>query len=174
MRLIELQIGKHPIGLYELFLSLTREPNDNIRMDRDIWNATPNLRNQVSILLLCIAALHSPQHLIIPCLNGDLDHLADLRKAGDCVEQLASHPVGVGRQEADALNPVDIVHRMQQICQIRAIWNILAVTIHYLTQEGDFWNTLQGQCANLGSYLSDLAAALNAAPEWNHTERAGV
>ena len=49
------------------------------------------------------------QHLVVAGLDGDLDVRHDLGQAGDGVEQLIGHPVGVGGEEADALEAFDLV-----------------------------------------------------------------
>ena len=48
---------------------LTREANDGISADRGVWHVTPDVVDDVTIPLMCITTLHTPQYVIVSTLE---------------------------------------------------------------------------------------------------------
>ena len=68
----------------------------------------------------------------------------------------------------------DLMDDAQQIRQIGTVRDVLAVAIHDLPQQRDFLDALPRQAAHVRDDFADAAAALDAAPERDNAERAGV
>src|SRR6185295_10464497 len=78
------------------------------------------------------------------------------------------------RKEANALYAFDFMYDTQQACKVRAIGNVLAITVNDLTEKGNFSDTLCGERTNLGDNITNGTTALHAAPERNDAKCAGV
>jgi len=125
-------------------------------------------------LLLGIAALHVIEHSVVTSLDGDLDVRHDLRQLGNGVHQFFAEVVGVRGQEADALDPFDLMDDAQQRSQVWTVEHVGAVAVDDLPQQGDFPDALRRQRTDLADDVTDRTAALNAALVGNDTKGAGV
>jgi hypothetical protein len=94
---------------------------------------------------------------------GTLDLRHHLGQFGHGAQDAVGHVVGVAGQEADALQPVHIIDHAQQIGQVGAIGYILAVAVHDLPQQHDFFHALGHQRTHLGGDVAHRPAALDAA-----------
>ena len=73
-----------------------------------------DLRDEVAVILLGVAAAHVLQHFVIARLDGDLDVRHDLGQRGHGVHQIVGEVVGMRGEEADALDALDLVDEAQE------------------------------------------------------------
>ena len=174
VRHVELQLFQQINRALELIVGLARKADDHIGRNRRVGNPGADLLDQAAIVVGGIAALHVAQNFVIAGLHRHFDVLADLRQLGHRVEQLVVHPIRMRGQEANTLDAVNAVDHAQQIGQIGAVAEILAIAIDDLAQERHFLHALRRQRADFARDVADRPAALDAAPKRDDAERAGV
>ena len=132
------------------------------------------LCDQVTVISLGVAALHVRQHLVVAGLDRHLDVRHDLGQFGHGFHQFVGEVIGMRGQEADALDALDLMDDAQQRGQVWTIGDVLAVAIHDLSEQRDFLDALRCQRTDLRHDISHGTAALDAAPEGDDAERAGM
>jgi len=166
VRLVELQPGQQVIGALELVRGLAGEADDDVRVNGGVRHLRPDVGDQPAVFRARVPALHVGQHLVVAGLHGNLDLLAHLRQGGHRVEDAIAHVARVAGQEADAPQPLDVMHRGQEVGQVGpAAGEVLAVPVDDLPQQGDFAYALLDQPPDLRHDLPQRPAALHPAAE---------
>jgi len=115
-----------------------------------------------------VAAVHLGQQIVIGDLKRQMDVLAHLVQAADCVDQVVRKVAGVGRSEADARQPSYRGDPIQQVTEWDApLRHVLSVGVHRLAQQGHLARAAARQPLDLLKDLGRRAASL-AAPCIRH------
>src|SRR5690606_14279351 len=120
---------------------------------------------------------HVLQHFIVARLYGHFDVRHPAGQFGDGVQQPVGHPVRVAGEAANARSPAffrRVMDDMQQVCQIGPVGAVLAVAIHNLTEQRDFFHALPRETADVCDDLANAAAALDTTPERDDAEGTSV
>src|SRR5579875_664472 len=146
----------------ELLFSLPREADDNVGGQGDAGYRAANVVDPLTIVADGVGSTHTPQHIVVTGLNRQVDVLAELRQPAHCIDYPVRHVFRMGCQEADALDSIDIVHRLQQIGQVRMARKVVAVGVDRLTQERDFFDPSTSEALDLGDDIRQWTADLTA------------
>src|SRR6266508_2309090 len=156
----------------ELTLSLTAEANDDVRRKAQVRNDRAHLFDQPLVRLDAIATRHPAEHLIVPGLNRQVHVFADLRKRGDRFHQRAVEVEGVGGQEPDTLQTVDLADIGAELAQ--CVPDVAAVPVDDLTEEHDLFRSTSDEVLDLAADHIGPSAALVAAAEGDDAIRAAA
>ena len=76
------------------------------------------------------------------------------------------------REEANTLDSVDRMHRLQQVPQVKVAVKVVPVRVHVLAEQGDLANAPIGEQLDLADDVGDGAADLPSTAIWNDAEGA--
>ena len=99
--------------------------------------------------------------LVVPGLEGEVDVLADPGQLGDGVDQVRAHVVGVGGEEADALQSGQVVQAPEEEAAREVGGSRSSRRRHRLPQEDDLLGPLGQEPAR---FVQDLRGAGRIAP----------
>ena len=131
-------------GAAELGIALPWEGHDHVGADRRIRHPLANAVDDAAVAVHRVAPGHCPQHVVVAALEGDVEVLAQLGEVGAGVDQAFGEVAGVARGEADAGDPVHVVHRSQQVGEgvgaaaLRGdAGQVASIGVDVLAQQGD-------------------------------------
>ncbi len=107
-----------------------------------------------------------------PDCSGQMEPLAHLRHVAHGRDEPRRQVVRVRRGEADAREPVDVVHGLEQRRQIGGGRQVTAVGVHRLPEQGDLAAAFRHELAHLADDRRGRVAALAAARGGHHAEGA--
>src|SRR5215207_4871130 len=162
------------MGFHELFFGFAGESNNDVCRDGATRDPGADVFHEVTVLLLSVATLHVEKHLVIACLDGDLDMGHHLWEFGNGIHQIFAEIIRMRCEEADTLDAFHLMDHAQQAREVRTIGYILAITVNDLTEERHLPDALRGKRTDLGNNIAYGTAALNAAPEGDDAKGAGM
>src|SRR5215216_4940977 len=162
------------MGFHELFIGLARESNNDVCCNGATRNSLADLGNQVTIVLLCIPALHVSEHLVIACLNRDLDVRHYFWQLSKRIHEIFAKIIRMRGEETDAFDAIHFMDHAQEPSQIWSVRNVLAVAVHDLPEERYFLDALFGERTDLCDDITDGTTALDTASERDDTERTSM
>ena len=148
-------MGQQIIRAHELCFALAGEADNDVRRDGAMGQSAANSLDQRTVVVYAIAAPHFAQNVVVACLHRHLNVRHHLGQSAHGVEQFRGHVIRVRGQEADALQAVDIVEHAQQVGQAWALAHVVAIAIHYLSEQGHFLDALRHQGAHLAADLAN-------------------
>ena len=125
-------------------------------------------------LLLRIRTVHAAQHGIMRVLQRQVDVLADLRLAGDRLDELVAEVLRVAVERAHPLELRHLDDLAQELCKLRLAVEVAAVLRRVLGDQHDFAHAVLRQVADLIADVLDAAAAVVAADVRDGAEGAAV
>ena len=152
-----MQIGAR--GL-EVGLGLAGEADDDVGGQCEFSNRRPQAIHHPLVFAERVGAVHRRQHRIRRRLEREVDLRHHLAALGHRRDHAVAHVARVGRGVADALEPVDLLGRPQQIGEIVGP---VMIGVHGLAQEHHFAETLRDRRPYLTYQIGERQAALAAA-----------
>jgi hypothetical protein len=159
---VETDLLQHLQGVLEFFGGLARKTDDNVGGEDDVRNQRPEGSDFFQIFRLGVAAVHHLKDPVVSGLEGQMEHRGHLFAPGHGLEELLGGVFGVGCHEADEKITWDGVDRLQQVGEVHGLFQVLAVGVDVLTQQGDVLIALLHQLADLGQNVLWIPGTLTA------------
>src|SRR6185437_12260907 len=99
---------------------------------RQVGNCSPQPGQQLLRLRSVDAALHALEHTIVDVLQWHVQIRQDFRRLGQRLDQFVGEVDGIGVEDANPLQPVDVVQLAQQLGEADAAVEIESVICRVL------------------------------------------
>src|SRR5471030_919936 len=161
-------------GLFEVFLGLAREANDEVRADANPRHGGPQLAQFGFVFQRGVVALHCREDPVRARLHRQVQVFDQLRYVGVGLDQAVGE---FQRVRGGIANPVDAIdggHYADQLGEIRqaTVVSGAAIAVDVLPQQGHFTHAVFGQVNDLGDDVVERAADFFTAGVRHHAERA--
>ncbi len=149
-------------GLLKLLLGLSGEAHDHIAGEHQLRHDLFGILHLLQIGFPVIVPVHGLQHPAGAGLEGQVQLLGDLGVLRHGVKELFGGVSGVAGHEADQKVPGELGDLGQQVREVHAAVQVLAIGIDVLTQKGDLLAAAVNERLALGQNGLRAAAALPA------------
>ena len=161
-------------GLAEVLLRLPREPDDDVRREREVGNGCAHLPDELQVALAPVGSPHALQHPARAGLERQVGVLADRSALGHRPDDGLTEVLRMRAREADPLDAGDCVHGAQKLAELRlhVRHEIAAPRVDVLAEERHLAHAVVRQARHLGDDVAGPAALLAAADGGDDAVRA--
>ena len=154
-------------GIFKFLVGLAGESHNDVGGQNDIGHDGAGVIHQFQILRRRIAAVHLLEDPVIARLERQMDMAGDFGILGHGIKQLFCGVLGVAGHEPQQEFAGQLGQFRQQVREVHAAVEVLAVGVDVLAQQGDVPAAVFHQLLHLGNDILGLAAPLPA-PDIGH------
>ena len=149
--------------LFEVTLGLAGEADDEVGGEREVGDCRSELADEAEVALPAVRATHPLEDPRGAGLKWQMRVFADGVALGHRGDDGCAEVLRVRAREADALDAVDVVHRAQELAELRADvgQQVSPPRVDVLAEQRDLADALAGERGDLRENLARPAAHLS-------------